>query len=166
MEDDLDKLIDGALAGYSNVEPLAGLEGRVLGKVRVVEAARKRRRLWALAIPALAALVLIAFFVRKPQQPVPVAKVMAPPAPVVLAPPAPPVVVAQTPRQVVKVRKPAPSPELPKRPMFPTPSALTQDERLLLSLAESHPEALPGPLPADIDIKPIQIAPLDIQGDQ
>jgi hypothetical protein len=166
MQDDLDKLIDGALAGYSSAEPLAGLEGRVLGRVRAVEAARKRRRLWAAAIPALAAVVLIAFFVRKPQQPVRVVKMGVPPAPVVSAPPAPTVVVAQTPPKAVKIRKAAPSRELPKRPMFPTPSALTRDERLLLSLAQSHPEALPAPLPAEIDIKPIQIAPLDIHGDQ
>jgi hypothetical protein len=60
MQDDLDRLIDGALSGYSNVEPLAGLEDRVLNRVRV-EASRRRRRIWilgVLAAPALVALVL------------------------------------------------------------------------------------------------------------
>jgi len=168
MQDDLDKLIDGALAGYSSAEPLAGLEDRVLGRVRAVEAARKRRRLWAAAIPALAAIVLIAFFARKPQQPVPVSKATITPAPAESAQTLPPpsTVRPQAIRQAVKIRKPAPPRELPKRPMFPTPSPLTEEERLLMAFAESHPEALPAPLPSEIEIKPIQIAPLDIHGDQ
>ena len=57
MEDDLDKLIDGALSAYSAAEPLAGLEQRVLGRVRAAQASRRRRWRWALAAATVAALV-------------------------------------------------------------------------------------------------------------
>src|SRR5436305_7129563 len=55
MQDDLDRLIDCGLAGYSSAEPLVGLEQRVLRRVRAV----RRRRWWGLVlIPAAAVLVL------------------------------------------------------------------------------------------------------------
>src|SRR5436305_2365987 len=55
MQDDLDRLIDCGLAGYSSAEPLVGLEQRVLRRVRSV----RRRRRWGLVlIPAAAVLVL------------------------------------------------------------------------------------------------------------
>ena len=90
MQDDLDKLIDGALSVYSRAEPLAGLEDRVVNRVRLAEVSRRRRWHWALAVtvPVLAA-ILIVVFARKPQ-PAPVARVAPPPVRVETAPPSPP----------------------------------------------------------------------------
>jgi hypothetical protein len=169
MEDDLDRLIDGALSDYSSAEPLAGLEERVLNRVRAAEAARRRRWLWALAAPALAA-ILIAILARP--QPAPVARVAPPPARVETAAPSlppltPPAVVRQVAsRPAAKIQRP-PSPRaLPKKDLFPTPSPLTSEERLLMAMAESHPHELLIRPVEEIEIKPIQIAPLRIDGGQ
>jgi hypothetical protein len=165
MQDDLDKVIDGALAAYSQAEPLAGLESRVLTRVRTAKTARRRLWRWALPVPVLAA-ILVAVLTRKPE-PVPVARIAPPPVTVespALAPPAvprhfaarPP---ARTPRPFVRAG-------LPKQEMFPTPSQLTKEERLLVELAQSHPYELTARPVEAIEIKPIQIAPLQIDGGQ
>jgi hypothetical protein len=167
MRDELDKLIDGALATYSNAEPLAGLEQRVLDRVRIAEASRRRRWRWAaiLATPVVAASLLVIFAPKPKPAPGPVAVVATPPAP------APPAVATSTPvqtaaRRIVKPRRRAPAPELPKRNLFPTPSAPTVEERLLVELARSSPELLLARPVDEIEIKPIQIAPLRIDGAQ
>jgi hypothetical protein len=167
MRDDLDQIIDRALAGYSGAEPLAGLEQRVLNRVRAEERARKRRWRWALAIsvPALAA-ILVAVLVREPE-PALVAKFV--PAPVrVSAPPSPArpaVAVQKAPLRRPKPRQ-VPARVLPKKDMFPTVSPLSSQERLLVGMAESHPNELLTRPVEEIEIKPIQIAPLQIDGGQ
>lgn len=164
MHDDLDKLIDGALSAYSNAEPLAGLEQRVLQKVRAAEAARKRRWWWAVLALAAPALAAIFFFApaRQPRITAPVAIAPPPPAPVPVAP-APPSV--EPPRTAaVKPRRAAPARPLPKKPMFPTRSPLTREERLLVAVAASHPQLLMARPPDEIAIKPIEIAPLNLDG--
>jgi hypothetical protein len=163
MHDDLDTLIDGALAAYSTAEPLAGLDQRVLERVRVAEAARRRRWRWGfvLAAPALGATVLMILAPRPEAQPVRVAIVQPKPAPVAL-----PTLPPASPRPVVKARRPAPKPELPKRNLFPTVSPLTDEERLLVGLAQSNPGFLPPKPVEEIEIKPIEIAPLQVDGGQ
>jgi hypothetical protein len=162
MRDELDRLIDGALADYSAAEPLAGLEQRVLDRVR--DAQRSRRRRWrgmlAVAAPAVAAILAVVVS-RRPETP-PIAALPPSPAPpaVAMAPPPAPVGIA-TPRRIA----PKPRP-LPKRDVFPTPSPLTREERLLVQLAESRPEILEFKPLESIEIKPIEIAPLQIGGDQ
>lgn len=161
MQDDLDRLIDRALARYSAAEPLAGLEQRVLDRVRLAESGRRRRWRWALvlAVPALAASLLVVL-APKPKPPIAVAKIEAPPAPVIVLP-APP-----APRRVAKTRRAAPKPELPKRNLFPTLSPLTGEERLLVQLAQANPQLLLAKPVGEIEIKPIEIAPLKIDGGQ
>src|SRR5437899_8565804 len=101
-KDELDRMIDGALATYSGAEPLAGLEERVLNRVRVAEAERPRPRLWrwVLAGSVLAALV-VAIVLRTQRNPAPktndVARVEAH-VPLVAAP------APESPRVAVKVR--------------------------------------------------------------
>jgi hypothetical protein len=163
MHDELDNLIDGALAQYSSAEPLAGIEQRVLDRIRLAEARRRRWR-WALvlAAPTLAATLLL-ILAPKPKT-VPVAVVAPKPAPIIL--PTPPVAPppAPAPRRVVRVRRPVPAPEAPKRDLFPTLSPLTGEERLLVQLAQASPQLLLARPVDEIEIKPIQIAPLQIDG--
>lgn len=168
MQDDLDKLIDVALSVYSRAEPLAGLEDRVVNRVRSAEVSRRRRWHWALAVtvPVLAA-ILIVVFARQPQ-PAPVARVTPPPVRVEIAPPAPPRAAIQhvEQRPAPKIRRPRSPRVLPKKEMFPTLMPLTSEERLLVALAESYPHELLIPRVEEIEIRPIQIAPLQINGGQ
>ncbi len=164
MQDDLDKLIDSGLAEYSNAEPLSGLDGRILGRIRVEAAARRRRRIFwllALAIPEVAVILFAVWMQKAAPKVVPVARVSPPP--IVQAPP--PVIDAKA---VTRPRT-APRPrrmELPKQAVFPTPSPLTPQERMLVALAESHPRALEMKPVEQIEIEPIEIAPLQVDGGQ
>jgi hypothetical protein len=165
MHDELDNLIDGALTQYANAEPLAGIEQRVLDRVHLAETRRRRWR-WMLivAAPALAATVLVIFAPKRAPAPAPVA-VMAPkPAPI--APPAPRVAPAPAARRIARVRRSVQAPELPKRDLFPTVSPLTGEERLLVQVAQTSPQLLLAQPVDEIEIKPIQIAPLQIDGAQ
>jgi hypothetical protein len=94
-------------------------------------------------------------------QPVPVAVVAPPPAAVVL--PTPP---APVPSHNVDRRRPARKPELPKRNLFPTVSPLTGEERLLVQLARSNPTLFESRPAEHLEIKPIEIAPIQIDGAQ
>src|SRR5207249_4402312 len=69
--DELDRIVDRGLTGYSNCEPLAGLEDRILNRVRLADAGRGHSRLWpwALVVPALAALATVAVLSRSGRAP-------------------------------------------------------------------------------------------------
>jgi len=161
--DDLETIIDGALAGYSAAEPLEGIERRVLNRLRADERARVRRSwAWGFAL-AFAASVVAAFVLLQPQ-PVPApraARIVLPnpviePAPARLQPPK---------RRAVGRRS------LPKARQFPLPVPLNGEERALLALVERHPvEArqafaeLQKRGEEPLEITPIQIAPLPDNG--
>jgi hypothetical protein len=154
MQDDLDRLIDDALAGYSSAEPLAGLEQRVLRRVRTV----RRRHWWGLAlIPAAAVLVLALL----PARHVDVA--MAPPRIVEPQPIGAATVMERLPQAPKRHRTAPPN---PKRESFPTVSPLTPEEQALVELARTTPEQLPPPPAQELEIKPIEIAPLVPDGRQ
>ena len=160
MHDDLDDLIDGALSTYSSAEPLSGLEQRVLNGVRAAERSRKRRWWWAalaLAAPAVAAILFLTP-ARKPT-PVPVAVTTPPRAHVEPAGPAEP-----RPAPAVRTRRTGRPRVLPRKPTFPTPSPLTREERLLVELAASRPQLLMARPMDEIEIKPLEIAPLITDG--
>jgi hypothetical protein len=172
MRDELDNLIDSTLSGYSTAEPLAGLEQRVLNRVRAAEASRRRRRFWtlaALAGPAFAALAILLLIRPGAPPPAPVARVTAPAVRVAPESPAPPPAVSpEKPRPSVSgrapVARPSPQRELPKRNVFPTPAPVTPEERMLVELAVSHPQQLLIQPVEHIEIKPIEIAPLQADG--
>ncbi len=165
--DELDRRIDSALAGYSDAEPLAGLEERVLRRVRL--ATRRRMLGWAAAFAVAAALVVTAIVVRAPHHSDPPTYRVGIPA---VMRPAP---VVEKPR-VVAVRRSKPravrARRLPKLEQFPAPTPLTGEERALRAFVEQHPaearqvfaELQKSNEP--IEIQPIQISPLQSDGAQ
>jgi hypothetical protein len=162
--DELDRVIDGALAGYSGAEPLAGLEERVLNRVRAVNAGRRGRIMWAFALAAVAAVVVAVIAERPPQAPAPkhnaIARVVTP-APV---------------RHAVEERRVVPKRPrqrlLPKQDQFPAPAPMTSEERALVAFVEQHPAEARQVFAEleksgePIEIQPIQIPPLDSDGAQ
>ena len=163
--DELDRRIDDALAGYSGAEPLAGIEERVLRRVRV--ATRRRAFGWAAAIAVAAAMVVTVSVVRVPRVVTPTYRVGVPavmrPAPVLEK------------ARVVTARRVKPrarrARRLPKLEQFPAPTPLTAEERALIAFVEHHPAeaqqvfaALQKRSHEPIEIQPIQIPPLRSDG--
>lgn len=168
----LDEMLDGLLASYSAAEPRPGLETRILASVR--EASAKRRPwtwgwnwMWAGAV-ATAVVVMVAlaaYFSRPAQRPrvpeivrqtVPQPKEQAPPIAQTQTPtPAPQTVARQQPRQRPRTTAPREVADL-RQEVFPTPSPLSEQEKLLLHylaatpreelVAQSHPEEPPADL--------------------
>lgn len=165
--DELDRLIDGALASYSSAEPLAGLEGRVLNRVRVARAARRWMFAWGLGLAVAASVVVAPVVVWTEREAVPK------PVEVGQVKRAFPTATARLPRLVPKrvsvKRSRGPNP-LPKLDQFPTPTPLTAEERALLALVEHNPKEaqmfadLQKRAEEPIEIQEIQIAPLRIDG--
>jgi hypothetical protein len=167
--DELDRVIDGALADYSGAEPLAGLEERVLNRVRVVEAGPRWRFAWAFALAAVAAAVVTTIVVQIPQQPAPKNNDIAC---VVTPAPLPAVEKARVvPKRLVRSRAPRPG-LLPKLEQFPSPTPMTAEEQALVAFVGQRP-AEAQQVFADlrkngepIEIEPIQIPPLQNYGAQ
>ena len=174
LHDELDQILDDALAEYREAEPLAGLEDRVL--MRVKSQAEGARRPWwqwnaiAAAAAALAIAAWIGFGGRgRHEAPAPVAKKQALPAE--SYPRAKEEPVAK--EKAAKANRPqsprAPAPVqvastagAPMREHFPSPAPLRPEERMLLALAQTHPESL-GELSRDDDDQEISIAPIHIK---
>jgi hypothetical protein len=169
--DELDRRIDNALAGYAGAEPLAGLEERVLRRVRV--ASRRRAFGWAAAIAVAAALVVTVIVVRAPHH---VGSKSHDVARVETSLPPRPTPVVEKPRVVpnrrVKSRLARLEP-LPKLEQFPTPVPLTAEERALVAFVTRYPkeaqqafEDLRKRSEEPIEIQPIQIPSLEDSGAQ
>jgi len=147
--DDLDRLLEDALASYSGRDPRAGIERRILRRVRP---AYHGVALAALAILCVAGMITIS---RRESRPVPIALSQVVQAAVIPRPIGIPVIRRRLTRQ--------------KR--FPSGAPLTNEERALLSLAESAPDqarnALEGWDPGEIiplSIDEISIPPLSNDG--
>jgi hypothetical protein len=158
-DDELDRIIDCGLAGYAAHEPLAGLEDRVLNRVRLANAGRRRLhwRPWAVALPIVVALVVLAIMSKSSRPPV------AHPQPVAVArteiralAAAPSLTRAAAKRRIVSHTQ-----TLPKRNQFPTPTPITAAERALIAVAELPPLEKSS---EEIQIAPIEIPPLQIDG--
>ncbi len=158
--DELDRILDDALASYSLREPRAGLPARVMARVRS-EGAVSRGWWWCLAVAA-AVLACVAIAIR--------------PRPATLAPPeaakgVEQVLVEQVP---VPPRRDAPRREaharrmrsLPRRESFPSPAPLTPEERALVALVQQAPEAARQLAQPDrpLEIEAINIPPLQMDG--
>jgi hypothetical protein len=167
--DTLDHMLDDALARYSGAEPLAGLEERVLHRVRAGEITRRRPVGWAVAFALAAALLLVAIITKTPRNPAPKPRDTArAEIPVIVEQPR---IASQHRRSRVVARR-APSP-LPKQEQFPGPAPLTAEERALRNFVERDPAQaqqvfaqLRKRTNDPIEIQPIQIAPLRINGAQ
>ena len=166
--DKLDRLIDGGLASYADAEPLAGLEERVVNRVRVT---RQRRRWLAWEVGAAAAVVVLGIVNWSGQR----AVVRKTPAAVASVGPqvVPRPAVVATRRAGVRGKRAMRPRVLPKLEQFPTPTPLTAEERALVAFARRNPkeaemlladwqERTDGP----IEIQPIQIAPLSSEDAQ
>lgn len=157
---DIDRIIDDALASYSGAEPRAGLERRV---TRNIEAAgRGLRWAWSWVAAATAAAVLaMAVVVIWPES--------APPRPTAFAMRIPraelrslaPVAVTKAPAPRRVRTAPRRPDAVPKQNMFPSPVPLSRDERVVLASVSKYPDSLPNLSSEPIQIKPITIAPLN-----
>ena len=167
MREELDRLIEDGLASYADAEPLAGLEARVVRRVRV---ARARRRVfaWGMGLAVAASVVVGIVSWREQRRVVPrpreVARVTS------VAPPVP--VIQHAVRTPARVRAKRPK-ALPKLKQFPAPEPMTAEERAFVALVERDPtEAqqifadLRKRADAPIEIQPIQIPPLQGDGAQ
>lgn len=155
MPDEIDRLLNEVLSAYTVAPERFGLKERVLA--RVSEHTR-RRRYWFAFVPATAAaicglLIVSPLYFTRNELPAP--RIDAKPSDVAdnyTPPPTTP------PKQPIRKRAVE-----PKRPQFPTPFPLTQQERALLEIAQSHPAqlaALNRPI-EPLEIPLIQIEPLD-----
>ncbi len=129
--DELDQFLEEALATYSSQEPPLGLEQRVLHRVHAAGVShRVLLWRWALAIPVLASLLMIAVSQRtRPQGHA--AEPTVVPTPVELRAAAPRV------RRPVNRAHAAPPP--PRRAVFPLPAPLSPEERALVDLVTRFP---------------------------
>lgn len=161
----LEAMLDNLLSTYSSAEPRPGLETRILANLREVSGKSPARWnlawLWAgAAAAAVAAILLAAYFFRPVQRQAPQI-VVNPPSPQIVAP-------AHTPPQEsarqASAREAPPSAPHPKRSpqvqvvdvrqdVFPSPSPLSEQEKLLFRymaatpreelVAQSHPDEPP-----------------------
>ncbi|HWE51501.1 MAG TPA: hypothetical protein VG273_17035 [Bryobacteraceae bacterium] len=151
--DELDSILDAALSEYSNAEPRAGLESRIL---RRVQSAPPERQWWPIAgLALIAAVAALIVFVRLPARDVPAALALTPPA---VPPVAEVVFPKKTPASRPAVHRAQEAHE------FPMPVPLTPEERALLRFVEQQPEGAREALVQSAQIDPITIAPLEIEG--
>ena len=166
QDNHLDELLDSALSAYSEVEPRPGLETRILANLR--EAAGKQpspwwnwKALWVGAVTAVAILLGALLLSRHSRTPAPANEIVHTHAPAQTAPRGAGNV-PSTARHAQDHRSKMRAPFRPQSvalkldrrpPVFPTPTPLSEQERLLLSyyahtpreelIAQSHPEEPP-----------------------
>ena len=179
--DELERVLDSALASYVEPGPSSGLEARILASTTRADSRPNWLRWLPWAIPALAALLLIAIFLSHhtapPHQKSPVANSPALPRPTMSSPPVSVASVASTPPQAVLPRPAAPAhvtalegQVLPRLEVFPTPAPLSPQEQALLALVNrnsqdlaqqiTQPAAQPQPV-EPLRIAAIHISPLN-----
>jgi hypothetical protein len=139
--DELDAILEKGIASYPEVEPLAGMEERIIARIGMAKMPRRSvsgwRAVWAvgLAAVALAGLMFVRTRHSEPRAVAAVA-VSRPPH----FEPAPVQVRISEPRyrsQIARVRRVR---ALPKGPVFPTPSPLTRQEHLMVALVSENPD--------------------------
>ncbi len=156
MADEWDEVLDGALASYSAAEPLAGLDERVLRRVRGAGERRSRVWIWAWAGAAVCLVLLCLAWLKQDRAPVT-------PARVVFRASAPPrsLPAAALVRPVRHAR--------PRRPRVVTPPRLTEEELLLVRLVARDPEgavreftSLNEAVNRDLTPEPLVVTPIEI----
>lgn len=166
MQSELDGIIDGALSSYSSAEPLAGLAERVLNRIHIAEAGRRRFRLWrwTLALAGVASIVAVAIALRPGHVPEVRRRSIVAATPTPLTPER-----RLAPKRLARTatRRAASRKSYPKLDQFPAPAPLTAEERMLLAFAEAARAfaELQKRNNEPIEIQPIQIPPLQIDGE-
>ena len=150
-----DELLDKALAQYSNVEPLAGLEQRLLQRVRAEGSPRRAAYgRWASGLAVAALLLATAIWWGRP--PVLSVELLQSQLRARVAPAPPIALAASAPRERVRSvphRRPMPD-------VFPTPARATPEERALLALATTAPDQA---LEALLDLQRRSAEPIHIE---
>jgi|GEM_PF-3515435 len=142
----LDSLLDSALAQYGAAEPLHGMERRVLGRLRE-EPARRAWWMWGGAVAAVLAAVVVAVLLARPaeQKAARVATAEKQPevvAPQAVAPKQKAVMAAQHGDQAAKRPETlVASDDLPRGAVFPTPAPPSEQEMLLARYMRVTPRA-------------------------
>jgi len=177
--DDLERALDSALASYVEPEPSSGLEARILASTTRADSRPNSLRWLPWAIPALAALLLLAIFLTHRgtvrHEKLPVAIGLPGPRPSISSPP-PAVASVQTPpprpvlprlarlNHVIALERPP----LPKLEVFPTPTPLSPEEQALVILVNRDPKEITqsatsnqGQTAEPLRIAAIQIPPLN-----
>jgi len=146
--DAIERVMDAALARCVSAEPLAGLEQRVLQRMRF-DRARRRLAWWAWALATAGLAVVAVVWMRTTPESLTV-PMFAPQAPEIAAARVAP----RPPRRLA----------VPRRREFPTPRPLTPEERALAALVTQSPDvarALERRSDGPIVIEEIQIEPLE-----
>jgi hypothetical protein len=177
--DEVDAVIDAALATYVNAEARPGLAQRVFEVTSRRPRRRSSMRWWAVAVPVLAAAVLMAVFVaHRANSPRATSTVVATvpsstsgttlpvgSSPAASGPPAASRPVRSAGRHAVKAvaNRQVPS-ALPRLEVFPAPSPLTPDEQALLvaNHGSEKVSAQVGQAAAQGPVEPIHIAAIHI----
>lgn len=160
----LDELLDAGLMRYAQTEPLAGFEERVLAGLEGRELEQDRRMWWFWGAAVAAAMAVTMFVIVSRQQtvtqtPVETAKSLPthevsnpdPVAPPVTAKVAPHPGTHVTPSHVEQAPVVA---QLVKRDVFPSPTGITAEERMLMAYLKHTPfeelaaNSRPDPIPA------------------
>ena len=148
-EDDLDRVLDVALAKYASVEPRAGLEKRIVANLRAADRRPGRRSWWIWGFAAVAAIVLVAATLtwRSWTAHPPIANHPPNPQQVPISPK-----FASREGSNVASRKPATRATVrrayrhdvvatnPKLDVFPSPLPLSEQEKILAAYIENFPE--------------------------
>ena len=160
QQDRFDDILDAALASYTEeCEPI-GLQTRILA--RLEETRKPLRSLWYAAAALVCACFCYMVLIQKPEPGSPERQPQPAAAPSTATSTMQPAAVAST---VTHTRRRRRTEE--KRPQFPAPTPMTEEERALLKLARRHRADIPTELaglgaPIDrIEIAPVDVKPLE-----
>ena len=131
---------------YSNAEPGAGFEQRIL---RHVHSAPMVRRLWPNLLPALVAIAIVIVFLHRDSP-------KTEPSPQIIR-------TVETPPQAMPSQPVVKRRNLPARKPFAEPEPLTAEERALLRFVQDRPDLAREALSQSAHIEEITIEPLKIE---
>ena len=143
-EDELDRILDSALAMFSSIEARAGLEERVLANLRTEESTEHRTWwAWGFAAVALTLVILAVTWHSKSQTQRPIANRIATPAGVKPTKSGslqiPVIGSASSVRRAETPKHHAPK-ENPKLDQFPSPQPLSEQEKIMAMYINEYPE--------------------------